>query len=821
MSTAFALAHARSAPAPAGASAFAPVARPLVLRRKCACGGGSDAGGECEECARKKPGTLRRSALAVGEPGDRFEQEAERIAGSVVRGGGAGAAQPSAGAVSVQREGGGGASSGPSAPPIVHEVLGSPGQPLDGGTRVFMEQRFGHDFGRVRVHADARAAESARAVGARAWTVGNDVAFGAGAWAPSTTEGRRLLAHELTHVLQQGDGVVRRACDPALLASRTEPVFFPKQTKLMAVFGGADTLKKNDADAEAVGLVQQALTDLCHPGGIWGPNKDGVDRKFGGDTTDSVKAFQVAQGLTGSGEVDQDTFRCLDEARSRRTLPCKTGRALKESDLQADREKTGGRDEDIFFGRGDKTLDAGDLIKVQALAAKFKDKALTLSGFQSEDEVVDLGPGLAKERIDAVEAELAGAGHAKARTPDAQPRASGGVLDYPERRKVEVVPAGAAKATPGCTTIPAGWTLPDQGPCPTPVETEVLKDIDRGVKLMDDAIKALVPGDAAADKAVADRFGDKRHLPTIKAKLTTWRNHLDTFVRANHTCTNACHGACAGVNAYVRGATKVTFLCPALLGRPAAERDRRALIILHEAGHGALDTTDIAYDTTRLLAVIHKTFSAAQINTDSFILLVQCLNGITIDGLGCTVPASGDTFPGLSATRQGLAEDALAWHERWMDFAWQSFVNLYPAMDRARKAGAWLPGDATKRWIMARVSEHFGLRRPEGDPPPTFREQTAVAALHDHFRVMRVSSLKRFAREMTQSATTAPEWVDSHPAHRVVVPPTFFTSMGRRERVRFLVKLMAQAQPGVSPAAVPAYVEYTDEMAKLFTDQPK
>lgn len=63
-------------------------------------------------------------------------------------------------------------------PPIVHEVLKSPGQPLDPATRAFMEPRFGHDFSRIRIHADAKAAEAARAVNARAFTVGRDVVFG-------------------------------------------------------------------------------------------------------------------------------------------------------------------------------------------------------------------------------------------------------------------------------------------------------------------------------------------------------------------------------------------------------------------------------------------------------------------------------------------------------------------------------------------------------------------------------------------------------------------------------------------------------------------
>ena len=66
-----------------------------------------------------------------------------------------------------------------------------------------MEQRFGHDFGQVRVHTDARATQSAQAVSANAYTVGHNVVFGVGRFAPGTHEGRRLIAHELTHVVQQ------------------------------------------------------------------------------------------------------------------------------------------------------------------------------------------------------------------------------------------------------------------------------------------------------------------------------------------------------------------------------------------------------------------------------------------------------------------------------------------------------------------------------------------------------------------------------------------------------------------------------------------
>lgn len=89
-------------------------------------------------------------------------------------------------------------------PPIVHEVLQSGrGRPLDDSIRTWMEHRFGYDLSRVRIHSAPRAAESARAVNARAYTVGWDVVFGSGQYAPSSRAGLRLLAHELAHVVQQ------------------------------------------------------------------------------------------------------------------------------------------------------------------------------------------------------------------------------------------------------------------------------------------------------------------------------------------------------------------------------------------------------------------------------------------------------------------------------------------------------------------------------------------------------------------------------------------------------------------------------------------
>ncbi len=89
------------------------------------------------------------------------------------------------------------------APPIVHDVLRSPGEPLDPATRLSLEPRFGAEFADVRLHTDATAAASAQAVNALAYTVGNHIVFGDGQYAPGRMEGHRLLAHELAHTMQQ------------------------------------------------------------------------------------------------------------------------------------------------------------------------------------------------------------------------------------------------------------------------------------------------------------------------------------------------------------------------------------------------------------------------------------------------------------------------------------------------------------------------------------------------------------------------------------------------------------------------------------------
>jgi hypothetical protein len=249
--------HAHVKPASSLVAAFT-LAPSGLLQRTCACGGTHGVDGMCEECRGKRL-TGVQTKLRVNEPGDRYEQEADRIADEVMR-----VPEPTVQreevpeedeedetlqmkplakqitplvqretiseeegeeeialqrqaltddeepdeeeeeeVVQTKRAGSKVPTVTSSVEAAISECATGGGEPLDAATREFMEPRFGHDFAHVRVHTDARAAAAARTVSARAFTIGSDVVFGAGQYTLGKGEGQQLLAHELVHTIQQ------------------------------------------------------------------------------------------------------------------------------------------------------------------------------------------------------------------------------------------------------------------------------------------------------------------------------------------------------------------------------------------------------------------------------------------------------------------------------------------------------------------------------------------------------------------------------------------------------------------------------------------
>ena len=145
----------------------------------------------------------------------------------------------------------GAAAPAPTSAAMVQSVLGTPGHSLDSSVRQDMESHFGVALGGVRVHTDSAAAQSAEAVEAHAYTVGQHIVFGPSAWAPGTPAGRRLLAHELAHTIQQRGA--RKALQPMLQGSRAIESIAEREAE-----GAADAVMKS----ERPGIVHRSMPVL-------------------------------------------------------------------------------------------------------------------------------------------------------------------------------------------------------------------------------------------------------------------------------------------------------------------------------------------------------------------------------------------------------------------------------------------------------------------------------------------------------------------------------------------------------------------------------
>jgi outer membrane protein OmpA-like peptidoglycan-associated protein len=181
----------------------------------------------------------------------------------------------------------------------VHEALRSPGQPLDPATRAVMEPRFGHDFSHIKVHTDARAADSASAVNALAYTVGQDVVFGRGEYRPATGEGQRLIAHELTHTIQQESWASLQESGPSVSGLEGEA-----EAASHAAVEGRDV---RVASGAALGLSRQPA-----PGAAPNPAKGAAPAPTAGADPNTIDGF-----VTGRADISPANMAKLQTIATR------------------------------------------------------------------------------------------------------------------------------------------------------------------------------------------------------------------------------------------------------------------------------------------------------------------------------------------------------------------------------------------------------------------------------------------------------------------------------------------------------------------------
>ena len=215
--------------------------------------------GECREKCRLD----LQAKLKMNEPGDIYEQEADRIADQAL-------AAPIHSSVSgvgvplrIRHLSGQTNGQIGSAPRSLDAALASPGTPLEPALRQEMEQRFGYDFSKVRVHSGSTAEQSAHDVNANAYTVGQNIVFGAGRFARGTEQGRRLLAHELTHVVQQGHAAALDGRGVKAAPARMLPAI-QRDTPSEEDIPHISITKSYDPENASRDEVVQALTDYLN-----------------------------------------------------------------------------------------------------------------------------------------------------------------------------------------------------------------------------------------------------------------------------------------------------------------------------------------------------------------------------------------------------------------------------------------------------------------------------------------------------------------------------------------------------------------------------
>jgi len=200
------------------------------------------------------------------------------------------------------------------APESVQAAVNASGHPLDGHTRTHMEDRFGFDFSRVRIHTDRRAADSAHEINALAYTVGSNIVFGAGQYAPHSPTGQRLLAHELTHVVQQTGNPLNSALGKVSASPRAAGLI-QRQTIDTATCDTDQASRYREAHGEAITWVEYILTRLGNPQSV----RSLLQRHFRLQPTDSgvetVRATyrQILSALRGN----TNTYHCQPDATCR------------------------------------------------------------------------------------------------------------------------------------------------------------------------------------------------------------------------------------------------------------------------------------------------------------------------------------------------------------------------------------------------------------------------------------------------------------------------------------------------------------------------
>jgi outer membrane protein OmpA-like peptidoglycan-associated protein len=637
--------------------------------------------------------------------------------------------------------------------------------------------------------------------------------------------------------LQQSGGsagaILQKACDPAALSTRKELIYFPMERSLRKVLEGKWILKKGSSSYQANGLIQQALVDMGYNLGTTGRNKDGIDKAFKGKTVDAIKEFQtkIMNKATPNGYLDKDTLLCLDDARAKTSVAKHLPGSIKDEQVQVLGEGHSSGDDGatarIYFARGDATLDIEDTISIfETLSNKhLKGKSLQLDGYVSEQERNEYGSNLAKKRNEAVKKDLVyfGVDQAKINTTE-KVDAGKGQAKYRGLQKVEISEQGSKTNTADCSKGSA-----KKRSLNATEEPVANKSIDEAVKYVDKAMSDATMDSKKGEKAIGTFFGSVSKKSKVKRNLKKWHKHLDKNVKRRKRRGTKCDAGCTSAIAYNNntGSRAMMTLCESFfedasvkhIYKDLTAEQGRAMIIAHEAGHGSIDTEDVAYDTRRLIKFVHESPDLALKNTDSYIFYIRCVNGL---GSSCAPPDRKDMISGgLSAGELTNAKRGVAWLGTWLEWAYQDIIGLYSDSAESRDKKKWTDEYYLQN-ILPLVEKTFKLHRPK-DVMTTAGEQQIFAAIGDRYRSMILVSEKPLELDKDSASSAATKWEkgSGRPGKKVTFAKDYLALTTNRARVEKLLPLIIQATPIIASSLHGAYESFVKLTVKeTWEDKP-
>lgn len=696
------------------------------------------------------------------------------------------------------------------------------GQSLPEYTRNWMESRFGTDFSHVRIHTDSQAIQMSRDLNAQAFTYGSDIYFDRGRCAPRTSAGKHLMAHELTHVVQQrGIQKIYRAVDSAHDLSSS---LLAGESTLEKVYDAFVILKIGD-EGEPVIRIQTGLETLGYKLPLFG-----VDGDFGGETRNAVIRYQRDVGLSSEnvdGMVDTTTIGLMDRDLRHGAVLQDTDPKSKDKKIQkyffSEKEPLM-----IFYSQGRWDPDAEEKAKLGKAVEDYGDKNWTLRGFASDEGSDAANKQLGFQRANELKKLLISEfNYQGVITIDKDAWEVGqDNINYAYFRSTKIVPGGMEQLDLDKTCPPGGAEFGSCTVIDANREEQFKKSHKKARKLLEKTIASFPINEkhAVIFDELFDSAGDskkrKKREKLVKDRLSEMLKHHEKMLQPDlHRCGTLCHPICqAGSPAFntdkeinpKTGKAEpnlegIMTICPAF---KTYKKDELPLILIHEGHHGTpgFKSRDEAYNDTRAIALLD--FDRAMSNAATFHVFVAKINSLKT-GASTIGPAFEDHFnkaDNFTATEKARANEAVAWPHQWLIRSKHILSSLYNFMVKVRKGEKTYNDKEDLRDLLFNLSFHFPVQRPnEKDPSqkPGESDLIMIASMYDR-TVRMTETFESSPFEFEKSGADATSW-ERGPGQKIRLSDHFFSS-SRDLRINIILQELVHATPDISPNLEPGYV---------------